>query len=210
MFNVKRIVNSFFNSNTFVLYRERCEQCYLIDPGNTDDILTWMKINSITGVKGIFVTHSHFDHINAINDLLLHFKHTPVYVSKNEGLNIISDDKKNASRYNETPYVVDKDHCVEVSEGDTFQLWGNEEFKVYETPGHSPDSVSFVCGKYIFTGDAFIPSVKVITKLRGGNKELAKKSLNLIFSLINENSIICPGHEEVVSYNKLELNYEYL
>ena len=50
---------------------------------------------------------------------------------------------------------------------------------------------------YIFTGDAYIPGVKVITNLPQGDMKKAEISLNRIMSLVQNNSI-CPGHKLLI------------
>lgn len=48
----------------------------------------------------------------------------------------------------------------------------------------------------MFTGDAYIPGVKVVTKLPKGNRKLAAESIERIESLAKGKNI-CPGHGEV-------------
>ena len=54
----------------------------------------------------------------------------------------------------------------------------------------------------MFTGDSYIPNVEVVTKLKGGNKEESKKSLEKIKKLMEEGTIVCAGHGEVKSGEK--------
>jgi hydroxyacylglutathione hydrolase len=50
---------------------------------------------------------------------------------------------------------------------------------------------------YLFSGDSYIPNVQVVTKLKGGDRDANKKSLQKIKGSISENTIICPGHGEM-------------
>ena len=50
---------------------------------------------------------------------------------------------------------------------------------------------------WIFTGDAYIPDVKVLTKLPGGKREIAKQSLERLLGLA-EGKNICAGHGELM------------
>ena len=65
------------------------------------------------------------------------------------------------------------------------------------TPGHELGCLTFYTGDYIFTGDAYIPGVKVVTKLPGGDRALAAESVEKILRLA-EGKTICPGHGEMV------------
>lgn len=42
---------------------------------------------------------------------------------------------------------------------------------VIETPGHCPSCLTYYTDNYIFTGDSYIPNVKVVTKLPYGDKK---------------------------------------
>jgi hypothetical protein len=46
----------------------------------------------------------------------------------------------------------------------------------------------------LFTGDAYIPGVKVVTTLKGGDKVKAAESVERILRLA-EGKTVCAGHE---------------
>ncbi len=68
---------------------------------------------------------------------------------------------------------------------------------VYETTGHAPSCLRYRIADWLFTGDAYIPGVKVVTKLPGGDRALAAESVEKILRLA-EGKTICPGHGEMV------------
>lgn len=94
------------------------------------------------------------------------------------------------------PFEVKNANLIGLKDGDFIDLDG-EKVQVIETPGHSSDSISFLIDNYIFTGDAYIPNIKVVTKLKGGNVELANTSVEKIKSLFKEKMTLCPGHGEM-------------
>lgn len=189
----KRIENSVFGSNTYIL--EKKNYSWLIDCGDVERILEYLKERK-SKLEGIFITHSHFDHIYGINSILKNIPNVKVYLSSNGGIEIISNEKKNGSKYAEIPIEVKDANFIELKDGDLIDLDG-EKVQVIETPGHSSDSISFLIDNYIFTGDAYIPNIKVVTKLKGGNVELANTSVEKIKSLFKEKMILCPGHGEM-------------
>ena len=77
--------------------------------------------------------------------------------------------------------------------GDSTELFDGICLKVIATPGHNPSCLTFQIGDYLFTGDSYIPDVKVVTNLPGGNKKQAQESLSMILKLV-EGKNICPGH----------------
>jgi hydroxyacylglutathione hydrolase len=192
---VNRFVNSIFNSNTYVLYQKEENDVWVIDPGSSfNELIDWIEKKG-KSLKGIFLTHSHFDHIYGINDLQDKFSDVIVYASlfAKEGLLC---EKLNGSLYMEIPFVLKKQFINIVKEGDLIFLWKNIILKVIETPGHDRDCISFLVNENLFTGDALIPGIKVHTKLKYSNKKLAEESINRILNEFDNKTIIWPGHED--------------
>lgn len=62
---VKTVVVGMLNTNCYVL--EKGDECLIIDPGNNFDKI---KENINKKVVGVLLTHRHFDHIGALDDVL--------------------------------------------------------------------------------------------------------------------------------------------
>jgi glyoxylase-like metal-dependent hydrolase (beta-lactamase superfamily II) len=58
--------------------------------------------------------------------------------------------------------------------------------------------MSFILENYSFTGDSSIPNIPVVTKLKGGDKLQNIESLKKIRARINSETIICPGHGDIM------------
>lgn len=187
---VDRIVNSFLNSNTFVLSKEGEDEVCLVDIGDTNQIL---KLLNGRTVANLLLTHAHYDHIYGINKLLAKFPDCKIYGSMHT-LNALKDDKLNFSYYYEKPllysggdeYIVDFLHSI--------KLWDETYIFTLNTPGHTPGSTCYYTNVEIFTGDAFIPNIATLTKLKGGNKLLAVESVKIIEHIITDGMRINPGH----------------
>lgn len=123
----------------------------------------------------LFLTHQHFDHSGQVNHLLL--PGTPIYAAR-IGFEIRSDEQ--ASKINELFYrrmlamgaspadaqayeacnretvFLDEDRFAVryVQEGDIISV-GERDLKVFETPGHSPDSLVLFdpAARVLFSGD---------------------------------------------------------
>ncbi len=177
-----------------MVFDEDYDYCWLIDIGDYHKVAELLPKD--VEIRGVFLTHSHFDHIYGMNDLHKAFPSCRVYTSA-YGRMAIYDDKKNFSRYHEHPIVFEGKHLEVVGEGDEIPMMGEQKIKVAATPGHEPGCLTFYMGDYIFTGDAYIPGVKVVTKLPGGDRALAAESVEKILRLA-EGKTICPGHGEMV------------
>lgn len=193
MLKVKQVVNRVFMSNTYIVFDEGFDDCWLVDIGDYERAVKALPKGKT--VKGLLLTHSHFDHIYGINELCKTYPQCVVYASKYDS-EALMDDRKNLSRYHEHPIVFEGKRLVVVGEGDEIPLMGEHKIKVVATPGHEPGCLTFYSDDYIFTGDSYIPGVKVVTKLPGGNRTLATKSVEKILRLAKGKKI-CPGHGEI-------------
>lgn len=145
-------------------------------------------------VSIIFLTHSHFDHIYGINRVIEYNRNVKVYTNE-YGREMLLDAKKNLSFYHETPFVIsDPSRIVVVNDGDEVDLGNGLTAKAIFTPGHNPSCITWLIGDALFTGDAYIPGIKTVTNLPGGNKQQAKASIALIKTLAQSRTIY-PGHK---------------
>ena len=115
-------------------------------------------------------------------------------ITNNAGVAYLDDTRKNMSRYHEDPIKYVGENVSVVKEGDHIGLFDDCTAIVYETPGHNPSCLCFSVGDYLFTGDAWIPGVKVVTTLPGGDKEAAKESEERIKKLAFGHTVM-PGHD---------------
>lgn len=193
MIHIKEFVNSVFTSKTYILYREGEKWVWLVDIGDVAPVVSFLKDKGMI-VKGVFLTHAHFDHIYGLEALIEQYPDGKVYCTEYSKMALASD-KLNMSRYHERPIRYERNNVEVVQEGDKMTLYnGESDIQFYETPGHNPGCLTLVLGDYIFTGDAYIPGVKVVTNLPKGDKALAELSLERIIKL-TEGKIVLPGHQ---------------
>jgi len=205
--NVVRFENSILKSNTYIVYFEKSEFVFIVDPGDGEPILNWVKNNN-KSVKGILITHSHFDHIYGVNDLSNNFPGIKIYSSIHALEGMLSA-KLNGSYYTENPFIVKDENLCVVAENDTIQLFENVIAKVIFTPGHNHDCISFEIYRFLFTGDAFIPGIKVYTKSKHADKLKAKESIIRISKQFNNKTVICPGHGEICELGDVDISKLY-
>lgn len=194
MLQVIQVVNRVFTSNTYVVFDKDSVNCWLVDIGDYKRMIESLPDGK--KIRGLLLTHTHFDHIYDINVLCRNNPECVVYTSQ-FGKDALFDDKKNLSRYHENPIVFEGKHLEVVGEGGEIELFYGCKIRVIETPGHCPSCLTFYTDNFIFTGDSYIPGVKVVTKLPKGNKVQAQESVKKILEL-GKGKIICPGHGEMV------------
>lgn len=178
--NIKKIVNSYFQTNTYIL--EYKDKIFIIDPGSDigDILLNYEKVDYI------LLTHGHMDHIVGVKDLINKFNPL-VYASKDDinyiNGNIILDKYLNKDTYN-----------FNFIDYDDFDFEG---INIIKTPGHSLGSICIhlVNEKIIFSGDTMFLGTFGRYDFKEGDFNLLKKSLKLLLSM-DENIEIYPGHGE--------------
>lgn len=109
--------------------------------------------------------------------------------------------KKNFSYYHDSPIIFEGDNVHILRDGDEIQLYLDEKLITMETPGHCPSCLTYYTDNFIFTGDAYIPGLPIVTKLPRGNKALADKSKTRIFEVINNREILA-GHNSYTQFKK--------
>jgi len=171
-------------TNCYILTDEDSKKCAIIDPGaEANTILDYIESNSLTPVA-IFITHGHFDHIMALEELV-EVTEIPIYIheleydkdAKGNRHKLSTDSKLNFYR-----------------EGDELEI-GALKVTVLETPGHSPGSVTLKCEDALFTGDTLFSGDCGRTDLEGGSYPAMLKSLKRLADL-DGNYEVYPGHDE--------------
>lgn len=177
---IERIVCGAYAENAYCIDGE-----LLIDPG--DDLPALARLAG--GIKAILLTHGHFDHMLAAEELQ---KRTgvPVYVHPLDAP-MLSD--ASLSAYNpEVSSLPQPGHiaCTAYLES----LFG---FRVLHTPGHTPGSVCLYHEeeKVLFSGDTLFRAGFGRTDLAGGSMHQLLSSLRTLLALPRDVRVY-PGHGE--------------
>jgi len=194
MLQVQKIEGHTLCSNTYVLSYKGESSCFLVDIGDFGSVKK--ELSEHMEVKGVFITHAHFDHIYGLNTLIERFPNCIIYISEN-GRDSLFDDKRNFSFYHEKPLNFKGGNIHVVQEGENIEIFDSIKVECIYTPGHDKSCMTFRCGLYLFTGDSYIPGQKPVTKLKGGNREEYERGLKRILSVIDPKMVICPGHGEM-------------
>jgi hydroxyacylglutathione hydrolase len=202
---ISKLINQVFNSNTYILAKLEQSTVWVIDPGSsTTKLINWLE-NNEKHLAGILLTHTHFDHIYGLNDLQEKYPYVNVYASAfaNEGM--ISE-KINGSLYMEIPFTIKRPDYKIIKEKDKISLWEGTILNVIETPGHDRDCLTFQIEKNLFTGDALLPGIKVYTKLKYSDETQAKKSIERIFNYFTKDTLIWPGHNDMMLLGDINID----
>ncbi len=191
---IERQIVSICSTNCYILYREGEQQGILVDPGDqAEDICGALERLHVTPVC-ILLTHGHFDHIGAVEQLRIQFK-IPVYAGAKEE-ETLKDPARNLSGvYGDKPICCIADHYVQ--EGETIEADGFA-FRVIETPGHTPGGICLYeeKEKILFAGDTIFEGSYGRVDFPGGNVRELIHSVAKKLLYLPEDVVVYPGHGE--------------
>ncbi len=189
------IVNDILQSCTYILTKKGDDGVYLVDCGNPAPIISYLEQNN-KYVKGVFLTHAHYDHIYGLNDIIEKYPDLVVYANEKTFWGIKDVDLNMSYLYTDDDFEVNvsKDHSYVVSNYTIIRILGKDVECLF-TPGHDVDCMSYAIGDLLFTGDSFNPNSPVFTKWRNSDVDLALKNEAMLALLSNNKGLkVYPGH----------------
>lgn len=190
--NWERIPLGPLQTNCYLLTNV-AKSCLIVDPGEEGKKL----INHIEMRKlqpqAILLTHAHFDHIGAVDDVRTHFN-IPVFVHRKEAEWLPNPALNGSQLFMTGPIkVAPADQEIE---GEGRMTVGDFSFDVFETPGHSPGSVSFYFkeGDLVVSGDTLFQRSIGRSDLPGGNESQLMRSIHEKLLTLQEDTLVLCGH----------------
>ncbi|MDQ0299607.1 glyoxylase-like metal-dependent hydrolase (beta-lactamase superfamily II) [Salibacterium salarium] len=181
-------------TNCYVLYNNE-KQAVIFDPGGDAKYLNeWLENRHLNPV-GVLLTHAHFDHIGAVEHIRQTYK-IEVFLHEKERDWLVDPEKNGAALFLGDSTISAKkeaDHHID-QEGEI--RVGPFTFHVYETPGHSPGSVSFFHAESgtVFSGDVLFAGGIGRTDLPGGNQDQLLNVIHDKLLELPENTYVACGH----------------
>ena len=180
--------------NAYFFIDDETRSGFLIDPGaEADELLQIVDRRKFT-IEKILLTHGHYDHIGAVNEIQRALK---IPVCMGRGGNFYArDSANNGSKFFEQEIILDDVTILE--DTDEIFLSANPDFKlkVIAAPGHTLDGTIYYSEKdsVAFVGDTIFYGGHGRTDLAGGSqRDLMNTIINKVFALPDETVLLC-GH----------------
>lgn len=164
----------------------------IVDPGAEFEKISTLINQLNKKVEAILLTHTHFDHIGAVDELAAALD-VKVYVADEEKY-WLSDPAANGSEKFKSygleevvarvkPEILRPGH----------KTLGSFKFDIMHTPGHSPGSLTFIFEDFAVVGDTLFKEGIGRTDLKEGNLQTLMTSIDALMALPEE-TVIYPGH----------------
>ncbi|MFA9375202.1 MAG: MBL fold metallo-hydrolase [Lachnotalea sp.] len=188
------------STNCYFVYNDDTKEALIVDPAADG-----AYIKSILEEKGltlvaVLLTHGHFDHIMAAQYLKDNY-HIPIMahelekeVLENANINLSGSMGGGGIELKADQFLQD---------GDILKLLGTKITVIY-TPGHTIGGVCYLFEeeKMLFSGDTLFKDTVGRTDFPTGNMSTLIKSIKDKLSILSDNVIVYPGHEEETSIGR--------
>ncbi len=187
---LKTLVVGFINTNCYIL-DDGCN-AVVIDPGaGADKIIAELEKKNLS-LRYIFLTHAHFDHVLAVNELV---RKTGAKVVAHSGESYrLNDAEVSGHTVLKTRKFEPVSADVEIEDGSKIDV-GDMHFHFISTPGHTEGSVCILCEDMMFSGDTLFLGNCGRCDLIGGDYGEMLKSLRRLYELPGDYRVF-PGHGE--------------
>lgn len=205
-YTVKRVVVGALSTNCYIVKENNSRAALVIDPGGDAILIKSVLLEMDAYAAVILLTHGHFDHILALDELRT--EKSIVCMHKADADMLLSSDLISPSMLGYNPWPFKKADVL-FGENDRHASVGGFDFEVIHTPGHTEGSVCYLFGDLLFTGDTLFCRGIGRTDFKGGSIQKMKSSLALLKSMPGDYAVY-PGHEKETTLSEEKLHNPYM
>lgn len=193
-------------TNCYFLTDEETGETAVVDPADSAGIIAEKITDRGLALKFIILTHAHFDHMMALEELRTLYK-VPVYIHAHDAEALLHPEKSYMKQFGGTGTPCRPADFL-LNDGDVLKL-GKSEIKIMHTPGHTKGSVCLITDGKIISGDTLFRGDIGRYDLYGGDYTQLLESLRRIAALDGDYKIY-PGHGSRTSLKRERENNIYL
>lgn len=195
--------------NCYIALDEDSRQGLIIDPGNEAEKIFSLVQGEKIEVQAILLTHGHWDHIGAVEELRQKLGVT-VHIHGDDAA-MLTDSRQNLYAYMGGGRMEGRPADKVFREGAVFSC-GGFDFKVIHTPGHTPGGSCFYSEKagVLFSGDSLFAEEIGRCDFPGGSLTSLVSSLKEKILPLPEETKVYPGHGPATTVGWERVHNPYL
>ena len=207
MYKIDSRILGMVGTNCYLLCNMDIKECVLIDPADSQDEISRMIDESGCSLKGILLTHGHFDHIMAA-DAVRDKYGVKVYASCDEK-NTLEQPHINLGEAYGLKLSVKAD--VWHKDGEILKLAGFDIEELH-TPGHTEGGSCYYIREIgvLFSGDTLFCGSVGRTDFPGGSMSEIVRSIKEKVMVLPDDTKVYPGHGEGTSVGYERENNPFL
>ena len=201
---IKKLVLGGFQTNTYIIIEG--ENAVVIDPADDKQAILDEIAQTGTRLTHILLTHGHFDHTKAVQELTDLTK-AQVHIHEKD-VPMLGDIGKSFASFMPNSWR----KCsadVLLKDGDVINVNAALQIRVIGTPGHSPGSVMYAVEDTIFSGDTLFSGSVGRVDGWGGSHDEQMATLQKIMAMSGDYRIL-PGHGDETTLLKEKRSNPFL
>ena len=189
--SIRTVVLGQVNTNCYLVWNTETREGIVIDPADNADFIIDMVQKEQVTLKGVYLTHAHFDHMLAASSVAGAYR-APVYCLAQEK-EVAESTRLNLSDYFGCTYALTPD-CV-LQDGEAVEIVGLQ-MQVLHTPGHTKGSGCYYFAEegVLFSGDTLFFESVGRTDFPTGNSAVLTQSIKEKLYVLPEEVKVYPGH----------------
>ncbi len=192
--NVKRMVLGPVRTNCYIVYNDVTKEGIIFDPASESEKIKEFIDEENIQLKGIFLTHGHFDHIGGATKYQKMYN-VPIYCHEDEDEIVRSLELNLSISCGDNAYA-EPDELLR--DGQKLSVCGYD-IEVIHTPGHTKGSCCYLIkandDKVLISGDTLFAGSYGRTDFPTGSMAQITRSITQKLLCLEEDLLVLPGHE---------------
>lgn len=186
------------STNCYLIMNEEKKEAIIVDPASHGNVIERILNAKELIPKAILLTHGHFDHIGAVEELRKTYPGIMVYASE------LEEEVLNKPEWNLSKALGGKSESIQadvyLKDGEILELLGNQIICI-STPGHTMGGMCYYFKdmNWLISGDTLFEACVGRTDFPTGSAGTLVASIKDKLFLLPEDTLVYPGHGAATS-----------